>query len=179
MAITKKIVWLLCGIPGSGKSTWIEQNKLPNSVVVSRDEIRFSIITDKDDYFGHEDEVWRRYVKKAQMAILNHDVENIYLDATHINEASRNKILNLLVSPNLPYFEIRIIYFDVCFAICCEGNAQRTGLANVPIKAIRRMFNNFVIPTFNEKHLYTEIWRVDAQGNIEKEININVCCCPV
>ena len=176
MAITKKTVWLLCGIPGSGKSTWLEQNKLSNSVVVSRDEIRFSIITDKDDYFDHEDEVWRQYVKKAQMAILNHDVENIYLDATHINEASRNKILNLLVLPNLPYFEIKVIYFDVCFAVCCERNAQRTGLANVPIKAIRRMFNNFVIPTFNEKHLYTEIWRVDAHGNIEKEKRKNECC---
>ena len=176
MAITKKTVWLLCGIPGSGKSTWIEQNKLPNSVVVSRDEIRFSIITDKNDYFGHEDEVWRQYVKKAQMAILNHDVENIYLDATHINEASRNKILNLLVLPNLPYFEIKVIYFDVCFAVCCERNAQRTGLANVPIKAIRRMFNNFVIPTFNEKYKYNEIWRIDAHGNIEKEKRKNECC---
>ena len=176
MAITKKTVWLLCGIPGSGKSAWIEQNKLPNSVVVSRDEIRFSIITDKDDYFGHEDEVWRQYVKKAQMAILNHNVENVYLDATHINEASRNKILNLLVLPNLPYFEIKVIYFDVCFAVCCERNAQRTGLANVPIKAIRRMFNNFVIPTFKEKHWYTEIWRVDAHGNIEKEKRKNECC---
>ena len=110
------------------------------------------------------------------MAILNHDVENIYLDATHINEASRNKILNLLVLPNLPYFEIKVIYFDVCFAVCCERNAQRTGLANVPIKAIRRMFNNFVIPTFNEKHLYTEIWRIDAHGNIEKEKRKNECC---
>lgn len=179
MAITKKIVWLLCGIPGSGKSTWIEQNKLPNSVIVSRDEIRFSIITDKDNYFGHEDEVWRQYVKKARMAILNHDIENIYLDATHINEASRNRILDLLVSFDLPHFEIRVIYFDVCFAVCCDRNAQRTDLANVPIKAIRRMSNNFVTPTFNEKHSYTEIWRVDAQNNIEKEININVCCSPV
>lgn len=174
-----KTVWILVGPPGSGKSTWLKQNRLPQSKVISRDEIRFSLVTDKDDYFGQEDEVWRQYVKAAQMAILDKEIKNVYLDATHLNEASRNKILNLLVVPTLPYFEIKVIYFDVCFAVCCERNAKRTGLANVPVKAIRRMMNTFQIPTFNEKHLYTEIWCVDAQGNIEKEINYNVCCCPV
>ena len=35
---------LMVGCPGSGKSTWLKNNKQEDAVVVSRDEIRFKIL---------------------------------------------------------------------------------------------------------------------------------------
>ena len=51
-----KKVWLMCGIPASGKSTWArEHQEMFGGVIVSRDEIRFSIVKDDEEYFSHED----------------------------------------------------------------------------------------------------------------------------
>lgn len=164
-----KTVWILSGAPGSGKSTWAAENHEPASAIISRDKIRFSLLGQEDEYFNCEHEVWRRYVQQAQEALCDDSIKNVYLDATHLNEASRNKILNALGSD--VDFDIIVIYFDICFAVCWERNAQRDGRAFVSKSVVRRMINQFVTPTFNEKYKYKEIWCVDAQGNIVKEID--------
>lgn len=170
-----KTVWILSGAPGAGKSTWAFENLEPNSEIVSRDRIRFSLLGREDEYFNCEHEVWRRYVQQAQEALCDDSIKNVYLDATHISENSRNKILTAIDSAFVPRFNIIVVYFDVCFAVCCERNSRREGRSRVPEPAIRRMLNLFQTPTFNEKYKYEEIWRVDAQGNVTKEKNKNVC----
>ena len=49
-----KTIWILSGAPGSGKSTWVHKNCLPNSLIISRDQIRFNMLKDSDDYFKYE-----------------------------------------------------------------------------------------------------------------------------
>lgn len=160
-----KTIWMLSGAPGSGKSTWVCKNCLPNSQIISRDQIRFSMLKDSDDYFKYEDEVWREYIKQISDAIKNPSIANIYLDATHLNEKSRNKALDEL-EHLVNNININIIYFDVCIAVCCQRNALRAGRAKVPEKTIVNMIQRFQLPTFGEKYKYNEIWRIDAQGNI-------------
>ena len=51
-----KTLWLMCGAPGSGKS-WFAKNILKTDDTwqyISRDEIRFSLIKEGEDYFGKE-----------------------------------------------------------------------------------------------------------------------------
>ena len=52
-----KKLYVMCGGPGSGKSTWIKKN-LPTfkgyTKVVSRDEIRFSLVKEGEEYFSKE-----------------------------------------------------------------------------------------------------------------------------
>lgn len=166
-----KTVWILSGAPGSGKSTWVFENLEPDSAIISRDRIRFSLLGKEDEYFSLEHEVWRRYVNQAQEALCDERVKNVYLDATHLNENARNKILIALDTAFVPDFDIIVVYFDVCYAVCCKRNNRREGRARVPESAIWSMLNSFRTPTFNEKYKYKEIWRVDAQGNIVKEID--------
>lgn len=170
-----KTIWILSGAPGSGKSTWVHKNCLPNSLIISRDQIRFDMLKDSDDYFKYENKVWREYIDQISCAIRNPFVDNIYLDATHLNEKSRNKVLNSLGNL-VKNININVIYFDICAAVCCQRNALRSGRAKVPENTIINMMYRFQTPTFNEKYKYNEIWRIDAHGNIEKEKRKNECC---
>ena len=60
-------LYILCGPSGCGKSTWSHQyiafeDALGNDIrYVSRDEIRFSIIKEEEDYFSHEKEVFKTF----------------------------------------------------------------------------------------------------------------------
>ena len=141
MKMKRKKVWLLAGIPGSGKSTWARrQIAKKGGVHCSRDEIRFSLLKDGEDYFAHEDDVVRLWTEKVRQAILNPDVEDVYIDATHLTEKSRAKVINSLPTSD---YTITTVFFDIPLDICLERNALRTGRAYVPRSVIRRMYVSF------------------------------------
>ena len=55
MRMKRKKVWILSGVPGSGKTTWVkEQIAKRGGVHCSRDEVRFAMLKDGEDYFAHE-----------------------------------------------------------------------------------------------------------------------------
>jgi predicted kinase len=146
-----KTLWLTSGVPASGKTTWVKQN-LPNIPYVSRDEVRFSIIKDNEDYFAHEDEVFEVFVRKIQNSL---DTSNECIaDATHLSEKSRNKLLNKL---SLEDTDIIILNFEVPIETLIKRNSQRSGRSYVPKSVIRRMFYQFQPATQNEKYKYKDI----------------------
>lgn len=161
---SNKTLFLTVGIPASGKDTYIEKNNYTNIPVVSRDVIRFQMLGgSKGDYFSKEKEVWKEYVHQIQSHL--DKGKSVIADATHINEASRNKLLNAL---NLNGTDINIIYFDVPMVICLERNAKRTGLARVPDEAIQRMAYHLTAPTHKEKYCYTCIYTINENGETVK-----------
>ena len=159
-----KTFFILCGVPGSGNSPWASK-QFGEENVISRDKIRFSFLGDESEYFDKETFVWEEFIREIQNR-LNGDEEIVVADATHINKRSRNKLLNALKLPN----EVNVIpiFFDICQAVCMERNSQREGRAYVPKSVIRRMGYQFEIQRFAEYARFTEIWRVDAQNNLEK-----------
>lgn len=44
-------LYVICGIPGSGKSTWIK-NHTSSEILVSRDAIRFDMVKEDEPYFS-------------------------------------------------------------------------------------------------------------------------------
>ena len=170
--LMKSNLVVMVGPPGCGKSTFIKNQPLKGNHI-SRDKIRFSLLEDGETYFGKEDLVFKEYVKQIQESL---DAGcRTYADATHLNEKSRNKVLNSLGNL-VKNININVIYFDICAAVCCQRNALRSGRAEVPENTIINMMYRFQAPTFNEKYKYNEIWRIDAHGNIEKEKRKNECC---
>ena len=110
---------------------------IPNTVYISRDEVRFSMLSDTDDYFAKEDAVFAEFVKRINNAIADSNIYNIIVDATHLNWASRNKTLRNL---HLENCKVIAVVFNTPLNVCLDRNEKREGRAKVPRGVIRRMF---------------------------------------
>ena len=154
-----RYLYLLVGIPGSGKSTWMRDHVGDDDAIISRDSIRFQLLSDEDEYFARENEVFDKFIKAIQISI-DADYWDIYVDATHLNEKARNKVLDRLYIPD----DVAIIpvYFDICPEEAIRRNSNRTGRAKVPDVVIKDMWKVLTPPTMNEKHKYKEIWRIQT-----------------
>ena len=133
---------MLAGIPGSGKSTWLRTHLGDGDAYVSRDEVRFSIISDDEDYFAHETEVFDKFVAEIEEN-LNKGLR-VFADATHINWASRRKLLERIHDKD--NIDIDVYVFKTPLETCLERNEQRTGRAVVPRSVIRRMGGQMTHP---------------------------------
>lgn len=156
-----KTLWLMCGAPGSGKS-WFAKNKLMKGYgwdYISRDEVRFSMVKDNEDYFSHETAVFNEFVEKIAIALdWGHD--NVIADATHLNWGSRRKLLKAL-SKNCVLEDVDIIpvVIEAKLEDIFEHNKLRDGRARVPEETIRRMYRNISDPA-KDPYKYTAIMRV-------------------
>lgn len=159
----QKRVFLTVGIPASGKSTFVrKQIKENGGTHISRDEVRFSIITDEDDYFGKENLVFDTFIKKVQNAINDENgPEDVYVDATHVSWGSRRKILNRLSFGNVK--ELVWLYFRVPVKTALARNASRTGRSLVPETAILSMAENITKPKPNERN---RVWTINENGEV-------------
>lgn len=146
----QKILYLMCGIPGSGKSHWAKGVK--DAVIVSRDAIRFNLLKDGEDYFAHEEEVVDTFIRELNAAIAANDI--VIADATHMSEKSRNKTLNRLVLDEVSVIPVN---FELPIGKILKQNDLRSGREFVPKSVIRRLYAQYSPPTMNEKHKYEYI----------------------
>ena len=147
-------LFIMIGAPGSGKTTWCKNNVPKNAVYISRDEIRFSIIKDKDSYFSKEKIVYDIFINKINEAL--DSGLDVYADQTSLNAGSRKKLIDAL---NKKPDEIIGIYFTTPLDIILQRNTQRTGRALVPEDVVINMFNSVTRPTLDEG--FTEILEVE------------------
>lgn len=136
---------ILMGIPGSGKSTWAKNHIKPEDVYIARDEIRFSLLQPGEDYFSHEKEVCRIMYEKINRALSEN--KTVFVDATHLNPASRNKLLR-----NIKHkVETKIVWIKTPLSVALERNEKRAGTRSyVPRDQICHMYKSMTKPTFEE-----------------------------
>lgn len=140
---------IMVGIPGSGKSTfaqnYIKDANNMSTVWVSRDEVRYSLISGTDEYFAKEKDVFKIFVKKINTALA--EGKDAIADATHINAQSRKKLLSSITVPDI---QIEACVMETSLQECLANNEKREGRARVPKAAILRMYRQFEYPTFSE-----------------------------
>lgn len=163
----KPILYVSCGVPGSGKSTFLKKVIKPDEIIISRDEIRFNILKEGEEYFSHENEVFDKFID--DIIYWMERGNNVYADATHLNYNSRNKLIRSIDArkPEL-LTHIESIFFDVPIDICLERNEFRKDTKTyVPRKVIRRMYNQLEEPN-STKEKFKHGWIVNKDGNVSK-----------
>lgn len=169
-----KKLYLMCGIPGVGKSTWIQNHKkcIDGCVcVVSRDAIRFSLVPEGEEYFSREDEVYDKFVKDICAGLAAAD--NVIADATHLNIGSRTKLLRAVGKyVDLSDVEVNAIVLDMPLDLALERNELRKDTrAYVPRGVIRRMASSFKQPEFIEGFKKIYVYRPNGLTTLWEESN--------
>ena len=128
---------VLVGLPGSGKSTYLEQI---GAGALSSDAIRRLLADDETDQTIH-DRVFQtmRYLLRHRLA-LGRPVT--YIDATNLTAEERRPYLAIGQSYGC---DLEAIYFDVPLEVCRERNARRHRV--VPEEALMKMAAKLAPPS--------------------------------
>lgn len=159
-----KTLYMMVGVPGSGKS-WFAQNNLVPSwsyrwAYISRDQIRFRILEDKEDYFAHEDEVYKAFVKAIAWNLNDLSTTEVIADATHLNWGSRRKLLGALSqSVDMSKVDVIPVVVTASLKTILARNQLREGRARVPEDVIKRMLRSMSDPE-KDPYNYAVIMRV-------------------
>lgn len=139
-----KAVLLMCGLPGSGKSTWIKENKLePYSI--SRDNLRLLYYGPLYNKYGLESMpyaseklVYEEYMRIVEMRMRNNSF--IVLDNTHLKVSSINSIVNLAEYYG---YKVFIKVMDTSVTECLRRNKGRESIKFVPEEVIIKMNRDY------------------------------------
>ena len=149
---------MLCGIPTSGKSTYVEKLKKmkywENAVVLSTD----SYIEEYAKRVGQTyNEVFDDVIPDAtrelelEFNMAKDEGKDIIWDQTNLSVKTRRKKLLKLPS----YYRRNAVYFEVSLEDALERNKHREGKF-IPESILKRMWHQFEIPTRNEDFDYVE-----------------------
>lgn len=157
----------MCGPAGTGKTTFICNEILSDDERCchhsSRDNIRFSLVKEDENYFAREDEVFDTFCEDIQRCLDSAAYDVVYADATHLTSKARVKTLDRL---NLENVDIIPIYFDIPLEETLRRNAERTGRRFVPETVIKNMYQSYKFPMFKEnKYEYFAVRRIDKDGH--------------
>ncbi|RPI19252.1 MAG: hypothetical protein EHM65_01580 [Acidobacteriales bacterium] len=139
MASESRIV-VLVGLPGSGKSTYLERLGV---TALSSDAVRRLLADDENDQSIHR-EVFAtlRYLVRRRLALAR---PVTYLDATHLTPRERRPYIKM---GQIFGCAVQAIFFDVPLEVCRERNRGRARI--VPDDVLERMAAKLVPPTARE-----------------------------
>jgi predicted kinase len=149
-------VYVLVGVPGSGKSTWVaDQVWAKDCVYVSSDQlIEEEALRQGNTY----NDVFNDYVTTAISLMIDQVIaardagKDIIWDQTSVSVKSRKKKFSML-----PDYEHIAVVFNTPDQDELEKRlASRPG-KNVPWEVVSSMINTFEMPT--EEEGYKEVWR--------------------
>lgn len=143
---------LLIGLPGSGKSYWVEQfvAQSPGKSVISTDRIRAQLFGD-EAIQGPWHFIWRRLQSEfchAARQINLGEVSVAIYDATNAARQQRRSAIALARANG--FTNITGVQFDTPLEVCLERNCRRSRI--VPEAVILRMHRRLqnAPPTFKE-----------------------------
>lgn len=151
---------ILSGVPGSGKSTDVKNmiKKGYPATIVSRDEIRFELLAEDDEYFSKEREVWLSYINQIRQKLSSG--RSVIADATHLSAGSRRKLINALGKDILKDVSIAVWFYEKPLETCLLQNELRKGRAYVPPKVIEKMYADLEYPDLETEEYIDSIIRI-------------------
>lgn len=159
-------LYILCGMPGSGKSHWAETHKEGlNAVVHSSDAIRAEL--------GNvNDQSKNELVFKILHQRIKDDLKagkNVIYDATNLSRKNRVHFIKNELR-NIPCEKICVL-FATPWEMCCARNFARD--RQVPVEVLVRMYKNFETPTIYDGFDDVQIVWADYSDMSGFEYDIN------
>ena len=149
---------MLCGIPCSGKSTYVEKLKKldywKDSVVLSTDDYIEKVAQENNTTYN---EIFEDCISEATRQLELAFIEakdkgkNIIWDQTNLSVKARKKKLAKLPS----FYPRGVVYFDISLEEALRRNENREG-KYIPKSVLKRMWHQFEIPTLEEDFDYVE-----------------------
>ena len=153
-----KVLYIMCGPAGGGKSTYIRQHAKPGaSAHISRDAIRFAMVHEDEYYFSRETEVYHEFCEEINDALHCPWVEEVWADATHLTHKARRKLIKESRIDVANTFIIPVVVAPPVEVILAQ-NAQRIGRECVPDNVIRNMCESFEDPCDDDLEYYNIIY---------------------
>jgi predicted kinase len=143
MDLETHTVYIMVGIPGSGKSTWIETHATEDWHLISPDQV----LQNRYDYVWTPEraaESWAESFQYFGRQLLVGGT--IVWDATFITPIIRSSVLHIAKGAG---FYVEAIFCDTPLETCLERNNLRNR-EPVPEKTIQRMADSLVPPTMEE-----------------------------
>lgn len=132
-------VYLMSGLPGTGKDTWISNN-LCDIPMISLDEIRHELKISPTDNQG----IVANFAKERAKDYLRHHKPFVW-NATNITQTTRRQLVSLFESYNA---HVHIIYVETDWKSLHDRNKGRRDV--VPEKVIERMLGKLELPEVYE-----------------------------
>jgi predicted kinase len=131
---------VLIGLPGCGKSTYLERI---GAVGLSSDAVRKLLADDETDQTIH-DRVFQtvRYLLRHRLELARPET---YIDATNLTPAERAPYIGMGKSYGC---DVDAVFFDVPLSVCQQRNAGRHRV--VPQEAMEKMAVKLVPPSVRE-----------------------------
>lgn len=139
----KATLTVMCGLPGSGKSTKaVEISAQNNAFMVSSDALREELLGDVNDQTGNN-----RVFEEAFKRIDDHlaDGDNVIFDATNVNEKKRRAIVGTF-KPSCS--NINLVYMNTGYNECIFRDAKRD--RKVGPSVIQNMYKRLNFPSMYE-----------------------------
>jgi predicted kinase len=138
---------LVCGLPRSGKSTWIENNK-GDAIVVSNDWIRENILGHKYSEPANAI-VWT--IADATIRILLGQGKDVIYDGINLTRDVRKFFIDIA---EIYKSRVRIVYVETPSAVCVMRNKNKEKL---PDGKIERMGRNVEMPNESEYDEFVKV----------------------
>ena len=134
-------VIIVCGIPGSGKSTWVEKfmRKNPEYVQVSKDLIRIDMGLLSEGQKGYFPELEPKIQEKERDQVRQFvELElPIIIDDTNLSCSGRQRWMEFIHKLD-PDYTFRVVFFATPLDVCIK---RRKG--QIPEDIIRDMFSKY------------------------------------
>ena len=154
-----KNLYILSGIPGVGKSSWSKNfaKITKNTHIISSDDIRKEL-GGSFQYFEEEDKVWELFLERAEQLSKENDDINVILDSTCLTDEYRTQYFGKLKN----YDRYILVIFRCSFSVALSRNSRRKEGKVVPMKIMKKMYNEFKFPSKETKSKFNEVIEVNC-----------------
>jgi predicted kinase len=152
--LSKGIVVLAVGLPGSGKSSWFKRH---NITPLSSDVLR-SVLFDDPSEQRFQDLVFSNLRSMLKARLIARRPTN-YVDATNLTPHERQNWVKLAKDFG---YEAHAVFFDVPLEVCIERHNRRDRI--VPEDVMRKMSAKLKAPTFDEGFAKITVVRVKQKA---------------